>query len=366
MVIPIYCLTFVESDDENRQRLLKLVKIWESNQYLESSIIEQLKNPQISLTNYQQALCNEFGNLVAPLTAGTQAKFNQLQQQHNDFVNHQNSKIQQLQVSTSLPTSLSLPQVVNTSVSQAPFLSANHHSSLQPPPFNQPPSSTVLSMLQSNSQILNAPPPSLPSSIASNVGLTQHLVYVQSQNNVLQAQQPPPQIAPQISTIPNPHIFNPTGQLQPPPNHQLANAHLQIQQPPPQIPPQIPPQLHQPQHSQQPQFAAQQPDVAYFDLPAGLMVPLVKLEDFDYEELNSKDIRLPLPAPPNERLLKAVEEFYVPSTHDKPRNADGWTQLSLYEFYRAKAQAKKESEERMEKLKNYQKRLDDDYKRSRR
>lgn len=102
------------SDEENKHRLLKLQKIWETNNYLDRSIIEQLKNPQISLSNYQQALCNDYSNLVAPITAGTMAKFNQLQQQHNDFVNHQNSKIQQLQVSTSLSTGLSMQHPVNT------------------------------------------------------------------------------------------------------------------------------------------------------------------------------------------------------------------------------------------------------------
>ena len=94
-----------------------------------------------------------------------------------------------------------------------------------------------------------------------------------------------------------------------------------MQHPPPQIPPNVPPPQnvvhsnlpphtslppnnHQP--PQQPQFT--QPDVPYYELPAGLMVPLVKLEDFDYEEIDGNDIKLPLPAPPNERLLRAVEE----------------------------------------------------------
>ena len=120
VVVPIYCLTYVESDGETRQKLMKLEKIWETNNYLDRSIIEQLRNPQISLNNYRQALCNEYGNLLAPITAGTMAKFNQLQQQHNDFVNHQNSKIREIQVSTSLPpTSLSM-STVNNSVSQGP------------------------------------------------------------------------------------------------------------------------------------------------------------------------------------------------------------------------------------------------------
>uniref|UniRef100_A0A8B9RMG6 Calcium homeostasis endoplasmic reticulum protein n=1 Tax=Astyanax mexicanus TaxID=7994 RepID=A0A8B9RMG6_ASTMX len=63
------------------------------------------------------------------------------------------------------------------------------------------------------------------------------------------------------------------------------------------------------------------PNVPYFDLPAGLMAPLVKLEDHDYKPLDPKDIRLPPPMPPSERLLAAVEAFYSPPSHDRPRNS---------------------------------------------
>ena len=87
------------------------------------------------------------------------------------------------------------------------------------------------------------------------------------------------------------------------------------------------------------------PDVPYFELPAGLMAPLVKLEDFEYKPIVPRDIRLPPPAPPNERLLAAVEMFYAPPTHERPRNSDGWEQLGLYEFFKAKSHAKKLKEE---------------------
>lgn len=170
-------------------------------------------------------------------------------------------------------------------------------------------------MLQSN-QILNTAaaaaaglPPAMPSSsISPNVGhsLSQHLAFVQSQGQSIAPLQP------------NPHIFNHNNVAanQMPPNaaapaHHHPPAHL-IQHPPPQIPPNVPQNVHSNlppnnhQQQQPPQFT--QPDVPYYELPAGLMVPLVKLEDFEYEEINPIDIKLPLPAPPNERLLRAVEE----------------------------------------------------------
>ncbi|XP_041086582.1 calcium homeostasis endoplasmic reticulum protein-like isoform X1 [Polyodon spathula] len=83
------------------------------------------------------------------------------------------------------------------------------------------------------------------------------------------------------------------------------------------------------------------PNVPYFDLPAGLMAPLVKLEDHDYKSLDPKDIRLPPPMPPSDRLLAAVEAFYSPPSHDRPRNSEGWEQNGLYEFFRAKMRARR-------------------------
>ncbi|XP_047231691.1 calcium homeostasis endoplasmic reticulum protein isoform X2 [Girardinichthys multiradiatus] len=87
------------------------------------------------------------------------------------------------------------------------------------------------------------------------------------------------------------------------------------------------------------------PNVPYFDLPAGLMAPLVKLEDYDYKPLDPKDIRLPPPMPPSDRLLAAVEAFYSPPSHDRPRNSEGWEQNGLYEFFRAKMRARRKKEQ---------------------
>ncbi|XP_048583795.1 calcium homeostasis endoplasmic reticulum protein isoform X1 [Nematostella vectensis] len=78
------------------------------------------------------------------------------------------------------------------------------------------------------------------------------------------------------------------------------------------------------------------PEAMYYELPAGLMAPMVKLSDVDYVPLNPADIRLPAPQPPSERLLAAVEAFYSPPSHESPRNADGWEQSGLFEFYKAK------------------------------
>ena len=67
---------------------------------------------------------------------------------------------------------------------------------------------------------------------------------------------------------------------------------------------------------------------------------LLNKQDCWYQPLDPKDIRLPPPQPPSERLLKAVEEFYMPPSRDKPRDAEGWEKLGLFEFYKLKEKYK--------------------------
>ncbi|XP_037837035.1 calcium homeostasis endoplasmic reticulum protein isoform X2 [Kryptolebias marmoratus] len=105
------------------------------------------------------------------------------------------------------------------------------------------------------------------------------------------------------------------------------------------------PHVRNRQQQQVPDDPSLVPNVPYFDLPAGLMAPLVKLEDNDYKPLDPKDIRLPPPMPPSDRLLAAVEAFYSPPSHDRPRNSEGWEQNGLYEFFRAKMRARRKKEQ---------------------
>lgn len=64
------------------------------------------------------------------------------------------------------------------------------------------------------------------------------------------------------------------------------------------------------------------PNAPYYDLPAGLMVPLVKPEQTDYRPLKPADLRLPLPKFPDERFLKVIDDYY--GSDGKARDNDGW------------------------------------------
>lgn len=130
-------------------------------------------------------------------------------------------------------------------------------------------------------------------------------------------------------------------------NHQiqqLEQQKLQIEQqitaasipaPIPPFPPVSVPDFSRPPpfvSAPQPAFPPEgiEPKAPYFDLPSGLMTPLVKLDSKEYKSIDPKDIRLPPPLPPSERLIAAVEAFYAPPTHDRPRNAEGFVLTSFF------------------------------------
>lgn len=64
------------------------------------------------------------------------------------------------------------------------------------------------------------------------------------------------------------------------------------------------------------------PNAPYYDLPAGLMVPLVQPAQTDYKPLKPSDLRLPLPKFPDESFLRTIDNFY--GNDGKPRDNDGW------------------------------------------
>lgn len=116
-------------------------------------------------------------------------------------------------------------------------------------------------------------------------------------------QQPPPtQVQPTIPTDPSNFAL-------PPPNFLIPD----LSKPPPGFEnPPAPDIVLVPEEVK--------PVAPFYELPAGLMVPLIRLEDYEYRPLDPEELRLPPPVPPTERLLSAVEMFYAPPRHDRPRD----------------------------------------------
>lgn len=277
VVVPMFCNTSLAASEEQLNKLNKLLSLWESkNNYFDEGIIDKLKQPSASWSEYQANLVSQHASAITPITTSTKQTFDNYQAQHQAFVTHALRQIQNIeQQKIAIDQQLKAP----------------------PPP---PP--------QLNQQSLSLPPnhtgPSGP--MASDVNFSQ----------------------------PPPGWGVPSGNEPPP----FANVPLpDFSKPPPGFGP--PPVIHEPS------VEDLMPSMPYFELPAGLMVPLIKLEDGEYKPLDPDAIRLPPPAPPSDRLVAAVEAFYAPPNHDSPRDSDGWEKLGLYEYYKAKNSARKRKEE---------------------
>lgn len=195
--------------------------------------------------------------------------------------------------------------------------------------------------LNALNSLLQSPPPS---------------VFMPPQMAVEQQQQPPPMnmIAPMDNLMPAGMLVGNNGNesyMQPPPRNNFFIPDLS--KPPPGFG--APGSMADGAPVIQPVAQAPAPVLEaipltpYFNLPAGLMAPFIRLEDCSYKALDPEEIVLPPPTPPSERLLMAVESFYSLPSHERPRDGDGWEKLALYEYYKVKNQAKKQKEEAIQK-----------------
>ncbi len=83
-------------------------------------------------------------------------------------------------------------------------------------------------------------------------------------------------------------------------------------------------------------------ETPYYDLPAGLMVPMVPPAEHNYTPLQPTAVRYaPPPAQPRPSVLEALDEFFGPPR--RPVNADGWEEGGLADLTRAKRRARPRS-----------------------
>ncbi|XP_056635772.1 calcium homeostasis endoplasmic reticulum protein isoform X1 [Diorhabda sublineata] len=342
VVVPMFCNASISAREDQRQKLDKLLKLWESKtNYLKPETLEQMRSPLISYQQYQADQVAKYTTEVAALAQQTKDTFDGYQAQHQAFVCHAMQQIMDLQQQKqNLEQTMSQPQI-------------------QPPVNAAGPNPMVLESMQQNIQSLNqvstANTQAFPIQTISSSHHNDN--YMEMNISV-----PPPSIVQNSlnhsfnSNNANIPVFPSTPDLcqQPPPlgpSSQNGIESITFTQPPPGYlpPPGMFPDFSKPPPGfpviPEPQLEELMPTAPYYDLPAGLMVPLVKLEETSYKPLDPKDIRLPPPAPPSDRLLAAVEAFYSLPSHERPRDSEGWEKLGLYEYYKAKNIAKKEKDE---------------------
>ena len=281
VAVPMYCAAAEVAGEDEIGKLTKLITLWESkNKFFSENTIDAMKNPRNSMKKYRADLADEFSNSVEAVEKSISSTYGGYKQQHEQFVNHANSNMDQQQ------------QQLDQLQHQLKEIEAKYEQELK--------------AWQGSSH---------------GMGSAQGASGRRSRWD---------RTAPSHSSGPPPGLPVPD-----------------LSRPPPGfIPPH--PNLTGPGPGQSPKVEAERPSVPYFDLPAGLMVPLVKMEDSGYKPLDPSLIRLPPPQPPNERLLAAVELFYSGPSHERPRDPEGWEKLGLYEWSREKQAAVKRKQDDIE------------------
>lgn len=345
VVVPLFCISQLAVDEERQNKLKKLLGLWASNNYFEPQVIESMKNPFNAMAAYQAGLMASHGAIVSQISQEMNNRYMALQKQHHEFAAHLNGQIAALEhqlmmqtASSSTSTAMSVPDS-SAAVQQASNAmdggSAGNMSTMSgssvgfgpqgygasAPHFSQPPPA------------FGPPPPPLPPPPPAAAAAAGPAQFDYSHGPGEYSGMPPVQSGPPGNIpLPLPDLSKPPPGFPPGPGFGPAG-------PPPQPPPLMSLPLKPPKDTEL------MPSMPYYDLPAGLMAPLVKLEDCDYTPLNPRDIRLPPPMPPTDRLLAAVEAFYSPPSHERPRDSEGWEKLGLFEFFKAKQKAKKMKDE---------------------
>ena len=98
VVVPMFCNASLAATEEQLNKLNKLLSLWESkNNYFEEGIIEKLKNPSQSWSDYQASVMTQHASAISSIAATTKQTFDNYQAQHQAFVNHALRQIQNIE-----------------------------------------------------------------------------------------------------------------------------------------------------------------------------------------------------------------------------------------------------------------------------
>lgn len=311
VVVPMFCNASIAVTEEQETKLNKLLTLWESkSNYFESGVIEKMKSPTASYQEYQNYLVSQHSNAIAHLSQQTQVTFDNYKKQHQAFVTHTVQQIQQLEMQK-LAFHKNQDTVKDNYSNPNGFGNQNF-----PQNYDQNDQNNLSKQIYGSD------------SLSGNENSYDSQTFDQTKMHDVKEEF-------DLSNLPNVNFSQPPPGFEvkktaPPP---FQNGLPDLSKPPPGFHP-IPDMTEE-----------LMPSIPYFELPAGLMVPLIMLEEDRYRPLDPAQIRLPPPAPPNERLLAAVDAFYAAPNHERPRDNEGWEKLGLYEYYKAKNAARKRKED---------------------
>ncbi|QQP56823.1 Calcium homeostasis endoplasmic reticulum proteinlike [Caligus rogercresseyi] len=296
VAVEMFSAAALHANEEQTLKLNKLINLWESKAIFSGSTLSKMRAPQESWNSYKEELLEDYKSEVTRATEAFKNTLENYKAQHTNFLSHANSNIQSL--------SLQIESLREQSEEKSRMT--------RPPEYNQPPHSEEGSLFPPVDY--DYPPPTWsqqeegphPGALARST----------PRKSAFRAPAHSPRPLPPPAGLQS-ILASPWDPCLPP--HQT---------PPPSLLNTLPPIMED---------KSLQPSMPYYDLPAGLMVPLVHLEDADYKKpLDPAKIRLPPPAPTTERLMAAVEAFYSQPSHESPRDLDGFEILGLFEFSKEK------------------------------
>ncbi|KAG5681903.1 hypothetical protein PVAND_011308 [Polypedilum vanderplanki] len=328
VVIPMFCNATMSANEEQKDKLSKLLTLWASKaNFFDSCAISKLQSPPSSLQEYHNSLLSQYSAAVTSLTQATKKKFDDYRQQHQTFVEHATKQIAILETQKQAleQQSLNLKQQPIPISSQQQMLShdlsQNSQPSMIPSILNNV---NVNMMLSQNRNDLNLLQNICVNNTSNqNYQSVSHNISMQQQQQFNQQQEQQHQQFVNFN-LPPPNLSIPD-MSRPPPNFQSIDQGLPI--------------------ANEPSIEIDlTPKLPFFELPAGLMVPLIRLEDYKYRPIDPAMIQLPMPSS-NDKLLAAIEAFYAAPSHERPRDGEGWEKLSLYEYFKVKNSVKKIKED---------------------
>lgn len=98
VVVPMFCNASIGATEEQKHKLEKLLKLWESKaNYLAKDTVEKMRQPVASYQQYQADQLSKYTGEVANLAQQMKATFEGYRVQHQTFVCHAMQQIMDLQ-----------------------------------------------------------------------------------------------------------------------------------------------------------------------------------------------------------------------------------------------------------------------------
>lgn len=244
----MFCNASIGANEEQKHKLEKLLKLWESKaNYLAPETVEKMHQPAASYQQYQAEQVNKYVSDVSNLTQQTKATFEGYRAQHQAFVCHAMQQIMDLQQQRQ-NLEQQPPPAATTNIIPLDAIQANLQQTIQS--ISQPNNTSIPPPNQPQNHFPTQPPPA-PAQLPPENFLPP-----------IDPSVPPPNLAQPPNGMDIPFNKPPPGFFPPPPG-----IFPDFSKPPPGFPPPPP----------QPEPEDLTPSVPYYDLPAGLIVPLIKV-----------------------------------------------------------------------------------------